>query len=150
MTDEAAVQQALERVVASGGFANAPRMSRFLRFVVEETAAGRAASLKEYVVARRVFDKAESFDPTVDPTVRVEASKLRAKLARYYDTEGRDDPLVIEIPKGRYGARFRARVDSVASGSLAAEIDAASPLTGRTAAAVERPAFVRRRSAIAL
>ena len=108
MTDNAAVQEALGRIVASAGFANSPRMSRFLRFVVEETAAGRATSLKEYVVGLRVFDKPDSFDPTVDPTVRVEASKLRAKLARYYETEGRGDALIIEMPKGHYGARFRA------------------------------------------
>jgi hypothetical protein len=90
-------------------------MSRFLRFVVEETAAGRSAGLKEYVVALRVFDKAESFDPAVDPAVRVEASKLRAKLARYQETEGRHDPLVIEIPKGHYAAKFSARAGSGAS-----------------------------------
>ena len=58
MPDNAAVQEALERIVASAGFVNSPRMSRFLRFVVEETAAGRAAGLKEYVVGLRVFDKA--------------------------------------------------------------------------------------------
>lgn len=166
MTDDAAVRDALERIVASGGFVNAPRMSRFLRFVVEETAAGRAASLKEYVVALRVFDKAESFDPTVDPTVRVEASKLRAKLVRYYDTDGRDDPLIIEIPKGRYGARFRARADSLQDAPPAAEASTTSPSTGRVAAAVDavseepaaftepqagrRRAFVRRQSALAL
>ena len=80
MPDNGAVQEALERIVASVGFANSPRMSRFLRFVVEETVSGRAGDLKEYVVGLRVFDRPESFDPTVDPTVRVEASKLRAKL----------------------------------------------------------------------
>lgn len=166
MTDNAAVQEALERIVTSGGFVNSPRMSRFLRFIVEETAAGRAASLKEYVVALRVFDKAESFDPTVDPTVRVEASKLRAKLARYYEAEGRGDALIIEIPKGRYGARFRARADSLQNGSSAVEANVASPSTGGVAAIVDgvrgepreftgprevqRPAFVRRRAALAI
>ena len=106
MPDNAAVQEALERIVASVGFANSPRMSRFLRFVVEETVSGRAGDLKEYVVGLRVFDRPESFDPTVDPTVRVEASKLRAKLTRYYETEGRRDSLTIAIPKGHYRATF--------------------------------------------
>jgi Tol biopolymer transport system component len=87
-------------------------MSRFLRFVVEETAAGRASDLKEYVVGVRVFDKVESFDPSIDSTVRVEASKLRAKLTRYYETEGRRDPIVIDIPKGHYGARFQCRTQT--------------------------------------
>ena len=136
MPDNAAVQEALERIVASAGFVNSPRMSRFLRFVVEETAAGRAAGLKEYVVGLRVFDKAESFDPTVDPTIRVEASKLRAKLARYYETEGRGDSTIIEIPKGHYGARFCARPDSEHYRSPAVEAAPASPATGRGAVTV--------------
>ena len=113
MPDDRAVQQALARVVASGGFANSPRMSRFLRFVVEETMAGRASGLKEYAVGVHVFDKADSYDPTVDPTVRVEAAKLRAKLARYYESEGRQEALVIEIPKGGYSARFNAGAETV-------------------------------------
>jgi TolB-like protein/Tfp pilus assembly protein PilF len=115
MPDAAAVEDALKRVLASAGFANSPRMSRFLRFVVEETAAGRSDDLKEYAVGLRVFDRPDSFDPTVDPTVRVEASKLRAKLARYYETEGTHDTLVIEIPKGHYAARFSTPVGSAAS-----------------------------------
>src|SRR6201999_149949 len=90
----------------SAAFANSPRMSRFLRFVVEETLAGRAGQLKEYAVGLQVFDKAESFDPAVDSTVRVEASKLRARLLRYYESAGRDETVVIEIPKGGYSARF--------------------------------------------
>ena len=82
MLDNAAVLEALERILGTAGFVNSPRMSRFLRFVVEETLKGRADDLKEYVVGLRVFDKPESFDSTADPTVRAEASKLRAKLAR--------------------------------------------------------------------
>jgi adenylate cyclase len=165
MTDNA-VHDALERIVASAGFVNSPRMSRFLRFVVEETAAGRSAGLKEYVVALRVFDKAESFDPTADPTVRVEASKLRAKLARYYETEGRGDPLIIEIPKGHYGARFRARDDSVVDRPPAMEAAPATLTTGRRTVkvqaipeattkvieprAVRPPASIRHRAAFAI
>src|SRR5688500_11052412 len=115
MLDTVAVHGALERVVASAAFATSPRMSRFLRFVVEETAAGRASELKEYVVGVRVFDKAESFDPSIDPTVRVEASKLRAKLTRYYETEGRSDRILIDIPKGHYSASVRIRSEDESS-----------------------------------
>ena len=128
MSDDVTVQDALKRILASAGFANSPRMSRLLRFVVEETAAGRGGDLKEYVVGLRVFDKPESFDPTVDPTVRTEASKLRAKLARYYEMEGRHDPVLVEIPKGHYAARFCARAKSEVSG----------PSTRETAHAVLR------------
>jgi hypothetical protein len=106
MPDPEEVKDALARVTASDEFARAPRMSRFLQFVVEETLAGRGGDLKEYIVGIRVFDKADAYDPAVDPTVRAEASKLRARLARYYQTEGQRDAVRIEIPKGGYSARF--------------------------------------------
>ena len=110
--DSAAIQEALERIVASAVFAHSPRMSRFLRFVVDETVAGRGGDLKEYVVGVRVFDKADSYDPAVNPTVRAEASKLRARLARYYETEGRRDAVIIHVPKGGYSARFNGRAST--------------------------------------
>ena len=131
MPDNGAVREALERIVASGGFANSPRMSRFLRFVVEETVSGRAGDLKDTVVGLRVFDRPESFDPTVDPTVRVEASKLRAKLARYYETEGRRDSLTIEIPKGHYRATFSTRAGPEPRQPSAVEASRASPAAFR-------------------
>jgi TolB-like protein/Tfp pilus assembly protein PilF len=109
MVDDAAVEETLRRILASAVFASSPRMSRFVRFVVDETVAGRGGDLKEYVVGLRVFDKPESFNPAGDPTVRVEASKLRAKLARYYELEGQHEPVVVEIPKGHYAARFSLR-----------------------------------------
>jgi TolB-like protein/Tfp pilus assembly protein PilF len=115
MVDDAAVEETLRRILASAVFAGSPRMSRFLRFVVDETVAGRGGDLKEYVVGLRVFDKPESFNPAVDPTVRVEASKLRAKLARYYELEGQHEPVVVEIPKGHYAAGFSLRPRSVVS-----------------------------------
>ena len=127
MPDDVTVQDALKRILASAGFANSPRMSRLLRFVVEETAAGRGGDLKEYVVGLRVFDKPESFDPTVDPTVRTEASKLRAKLGRYYETEGRHDSVLVEIPKGHYAARFCARAKSELSEPSSLEAASAAP-----------------------
>lgn len=88
-------------------FANSPRMSRFLRFVVEETAEGRGERIKEYVIALEVFDKSDQYDPQADSTVRTEASKLRSRLSRYYETEGRDDPVTISIPRGTYVPLFK-------------------------------------------
>src|SRR4051795_8435502 len=90
------------RVLASSVFSNSPRMSRFLRFVVEEVFASRGDRLKESVIAVEVFDKNPGYDPRADSTVRTEASKLRTKLRTYYETEGREDPFIISIPKGGY------------------------------------------------
>jgi TolB-like protein len=84
-------------------------MSRFLRFTVERALAGQSDQLKEYVLGVEVFDRKGSYDPRVDPIVRVEARRLRSKLKSYYDGEGRADDLIIEFPKGTYAPVFRSR-----------------------------------------
>jgi hypothetical protein len=94
------VREQLERVLASRYFLDAEGRGRFLRFVVEQALADRAAGLKEYVIGVEVFGRGEAFDPKADSIVRVEARKLRAKLEEYYQNEGRADHLRIEIPKG--------------------------------------------------
>lgn len=81
-------------------------MCRFLRFVTERALAGRSSELKEYTIGVEVFDRAGTFDPRIDPIVRVEARRLRTKLARYYETEGRADGLTIQLPKGSYVPQF--------------------------------------------
>jgi len=82
-------------------------MSRFLRFAVEQTLDGKNDELKEYSIALEVFDKDESFDPRIDPTVRSEARRLRTKLAEYYESGDGGDEIVIELPKGSYIPVFR-------------------------------------------
>ena len=98
------VRHQLDRLLASSGFANAGRMSRFLKFVVEKTLAGEGERLKEYVIGIEVFDRDASYDPRLDSIVRVEAARLRTKLAEYYAGEGRGDPVVLSLPKGGYAA----------------------------------------------
>ena len=85
----------LDRLLASGGFANADRMSGFLRYVVERAMAGESDQVKEYVIGVAVFGRDEQYDPRLDSIVRVEARRLRTKLDEYYADEGRDDPIVI-------------------------------------------------------
>ena len=83
------VRLQLERILSSKGFANAERISRFLRFTVEHTLENRAAELKEYVIGVEVFDRRGKYDPRLDPVVRVAARRLRSKLAGYYEDEGK-------------------------------------------------------------
>jgi TolB-like protein/tetratricopeptide (TPR) repeat protein len=83
-------------------------MCRFLRFIVERALEGRSAELKEYTIGVEVFDRDASFDPRIDPIVRVEARRLRSKLARYYGNEAAVDGIVIELPKGSYVPRFNS------------------------------------------
>ena len=80
----------------------------FLRFVVETTLAGRGDRLKGYTIGVEALGRREDFDPQIDPIVRVEAGRLRAALARYYAGPGRNEPVVIELPRGAYRARFSA------------------------------------------
>jgi Tol biopolymer transport system component len=109
VADSAAVRAQLGRILSGSAFVNSPRMSRFLRFVVETTLEGNGERIKEYVIAIEVFEKADDYDPQADSTVRTEASKLRSRLAHYYETEGHNDPVVITIPKGSYVPKFEDR-----------------------------------------
>jgi serine/threonine-protein kinase len=84
-------------------------MTRFLTFSVDETLNGRAAGLKEYSLGVAVFDRPSGFDPRTEPIVRVEARRLRSKLEAYYQGEGAEDELIVELPKGGYAPRFRRR-----------------------------------------
>jgi len=107
----------LERILQSPGFARNERLSRFLRMVIERHLEGRDDELKESLIALEVFGRPADYDPKRDPVVRAEASRLRARIAEYYQNEGKHDPLVIEIPKGGYTPRFRqvGATDGVAS-----------------------------------
>jgi hypothetical protein len=78
----------LERVLSTRGFNRAPQLGLFLRFIVEETLAGRGAQLKEYTIATDVYRRNPNFDPRLDATIRVEALKLRSRLEEYYCTAG--------------------------------------------------------------
>jgi serine/threonine-protein kinase len=97
-----AIRAHLAKILASGGFAKADRLCRFLRFTVEAKLTGEEGQIKEYVLGREVFDRNGNYDPRVDPIVRVEARRLRTKLEEYYSAAGRADALRIEFPKGSY------------------------------------------------
>jgi serine/threonine-protein kinase len=109
LESEQAIREHLAVTLSSGAFAHVDRLKRFLRYVVEETIAGRSDNLKEYSIGVEVFDREASFDPRTDPIVRVQARRLRARLSRYYDDEGRHEEMRIELPKGSYAPVFHRR-----------------------------------------
>jgi TolB-like protein len=113
------VRACLERILISPLFARSERLQRFLTFIVTETLAGHADRLKGYTIAVEVFDRDTSFDPAIDAIVRVEAARLRAKLREYYDAEGRDDPVRLVLPKGRYAVQLENRQPATVSVSPA-------------------------------
>lgn len=104
MTDlsKEAVRQQLEQLAASERFAQGPRLVHFLRYIVEAELAGEAARLSQYRIAIDVMGRATEFDPATDSCVRVEAGRLRAKLREYYGTDGANDAIRFDLPKGRY------------------------------------------------
>jgi serine/threonine-protein kinase len=99
----------LEKILAHQLFSRSGRMVRFLRLTVERSLAGQADQLKEYLLGVEVFDRKPSYDPRVDPIVRVEARRLRAKLKAYYEGDGRADPVLIEFLSGGYAPRLTLR-----------------------------------------
>lgn len=120
---EALARAALARVLGSDEFVSSPRLADFLRFVVEATLAGRAEEIKGYTIAVEALGRPSSFDPQTDPIVRVEATRLRRALERYYASVGPEETLDIVIPKGSYVPQFRPR------GEPADPAGAAEPLS---------------------
>jgi len=106
---KARVRAELQAILSSRAFAHSERLRRFLRFAVEQVIEGRGDRLKEYHIGLEVFDRPESYDPRIDPIVRVEASRLRTKLREYYSSEGRRADILIDLPKGSYVPVFRQR-----------------------------------------
>jgi adenylate cyclase len=101
------IQAQLERIAASSAFDASARNCAFLRFIVEETLADRGDRIKAYTIGTNVLQRDAGFDPQADPIVRIEASRLRRSLERYYLIAGKNDPIRIDIPKGGYVASFQ-------------------------------------------
>src|SRR3954465_1982229 len=95
-------REELERVLSSACFARTERVSKLLRFLVERQLEGRENELKESVIGVEVFGRRPDYNPKLDSTVRTEAVRLRARLGAYYSNDGRQNPLIIELPKGGY------------------------------------------------
>ena len=129
--DAEKIREHLKVLLESGEFAQSHRMKRFLSFIVAETLAGRAEALKEYTIATSAFDRPASFDPTIDPVVRVEARRLRAKLAAYYREHVDASGIMISLPKGCYVPTFRpaACVDAPDKNAGSLGVSRFSPLS---------------------
>ncbi len=116
-----AIRQSLARVVKSRGFSDSGRLPAFLEYLVERTLSGDTGRLKESVLGVEVFQRDPGYDPRIDPIVRVEARRLRARLEDYYGSHGKDEPLRITLPKGAYRPAFET----------VSQLPATAPTTGR-------------------
>ena len=106
----AAVVQELDRIAASVSFRKATQCVKLLRHLTTVGLDGDSNGLKEYSLGVAVFDRPASYDPRIDPIVRLEARRLRLKLAEYYREEGAADDVIIDLPKGAYIPDFRLRI----------------------------------------
>jgi TolB-like protein len=119
------------RVLASAAFEPAPQARNFLGYVAEETIAGRGHLLNERKVARFALGRTADFDSRTDPSVRVQARRVRDRLDRYFVAEGRDEPVRLELPLGQYAVVFSTHRPRCA-GRLS------NPVTARVGLAVVR------------
>jgi hypothetical protein len=99
----------VERILQSEELRSCEGLRRLLRFLADKSVCGEADGLKEYIIAIDGLGKPSSYDPRKNSTVRIQAGRLRQKLADYYRTEGQRDPVVINLPKGRFKLKFEYR-----------------------------------------
>jgi adenylate cyclase len=104
--NEQEIRSQLARIIGSADFDTSERAIGFLRFVVEETLAGRDAAISQNTIAQCVFGRGDEFDPAIDPIVRMQAGRVRRSLEHYYLTAGHDDAVAITITKGSYVPTF--------------------------------------------
>ena len=107
------VREQLDKMVASRTFRQSKRLVRFLSFIVERALLEQGDQINEYLIGVEVYERPASFDPQTDTIVRTEARRLRSKLHDYYDDEGRDDPILVDVPKGAYAPRFLKRTPGI-------------------------------------
>ena len=122
------VRDELHRILRSVLFANAQRPGQFLQFVVERTLAGKQEHIKEYLIGVEVFGRPATYDPKDDPVVRIEAGRLRKKLAEYYSGFGATDLLIIELPKGGYVPTFRPRTAPLETKPVGRDVASVTPI----------------------
>src|SRR5256714_2055060 len=104
----------IDRLISSHVLHGSESLCKLLRYLAEHALNHPGVPLKEYQIATEVFARPADFDPQSDSTIRVQAGRLRMKLAEYYSSEGADDPLVVELPKGTYVLSFHQRAHAPA------------------------------------
>jgi hypothetical protein len=101
--------QQIENIIKSHSLRGSESLCKLLLYLAKQSLYHPEAPLKEYQIATEVYGRPADFDPQSDSTIRVQAGRLRLKLAEYYDEEGAADPVVVKIPKGSYHLTFEAR-----------------------------------------
>ena len=101
--------QQIDRIIKSHSLRGSESLCKLLQYLAKQSLDHPDAPLKEYQIATEVYGRHADFDPQSDSTIRVQAGRLRLKLAEYYATEGASDSIVVKIPKGSYHLVFEAK-----------------------------------------
>jgi hypothetical protein len=99
----------VERIAQSRIFRTSEVLRHLFAYLADQSLAGRADSLKEYTIGLDALGKPATFDPRQESVVRMHTARLRQKLAEYYRTEGVDDPIIVDLPKGGFKVTFEPR-----------------------------------------
>src|SRR5208283_4089524 len=90
----------VQRVADSIYFRKGPKLRAFLLYVCENTILGRPEEVREQLIGSKIFGRRPDYDPSDDNIVRVEARELRKRLEAYFASEGKNEAIILEIPKG--------------------------------------------------
>jgi hypothetical protein len=101
--------QQIDHIIKSHSLRSSESLCKLLQYLAKQSILNPDAPLKEYQIATEVYGRHADFDPQSDSTIRVQAGRLRLKLAEYYASEGANDPIVVRIPKGSYHLVFEPR-----------------------------------------
>ena len=106
----------IDRLVSSHVLRGSESLCKLLRYLAMHALTHPGVPLKEYEIATEVFHRPADFDPQLDSTIRVQAGRLRLKLAEYYGSEGAEDPILVDLPKGGYVLGFHHRTGGAQKG----------------------------------
>jgi hypothetical protein len=109
VADRAQYRGQIEKIVASHALHGSESLCKILSYLTEQALDHPGTSPKEYQIATEVFGRPSDFDPHLDSTVRVQAGRLRTKLAEYYASEGAEDLILVDFPRGTYALTFHER-----------------------------------------
>ncbi len=111
----------LQRILASSMFSRSRRLVNLLIYLCNSHFQGATRQITPQKIAQELYAKPADFDTNRDPIVRVEVTRLRAKLRRYYLTEGKENPVRISIQMRTYAPAFTCAFHSPSSVRAVAE-----------------------------
>jgi hypothetical protein len=104
--EKAAVQQQLEKLLATSLFNSSKRYPSFLKYVVTHSLAGQTDQLKERILGVEIFGRPADYDTNTDPIVRVTAAEIRKRIEQYYQDPKHSQEIRLYLPAGSYAPQY--------------------------------------------